>query len=226
MTGFIFNPAGTPEPVFNATKLVFVNNEVPASATVFGEYTASGVLVHNASLMENATYRYITPSGKNFIYVGVAYVAYTFPASVKHMMFVRKGTTQSIAPGAGATIIGWDAPLENTAGTAFNPVTGIYTAARAGFYDINAVAEFGTAAYTTLGESRSVNIWIGGIRLSASRNNIQAGNTGQFGSCLAQIGPIWMPVGTTVHLSAQHQETTNRDLNPFSTGTRLSIREL
>jgi hypothetical protein len=215
------------EPVFAAAKLVYVNNENPAAASVFSEATASGVLVHNPALASNASYRYITPSGANFTFSGGTYTAYTFPASTKHMMFVRKSTTQSIPNAGGATVINWDAPIENTAGTAFNPTTGVYTVARSGFYRATAVVEFGAAAYTTSpGESRSVNFWVGGSRIASSRNNIQASNTGQFGSCLAEFGPMWLAAGTTIYISAQHQESTPRDLNPFATGTRFTVQEI
>jgi hypothetical protein len=227
MTGFSYTPpAVTPEPVFNAAKVVYIDNENPASATVFSEYTTNGILVHNAALAANATYRYIAPSGANFIYVGAAYVPYTFPASVKHMMFVRKSTSQSIPTGAGATVTNWDNPIENTAGTAFNPVTGIYTTARAGFYTVRGNIEFASSAYTLAGQSRNVNFWVGGVRLLGGRNNIQAANTGQLGTNMSILGPLWIPVGVEIHITAQHQEPENRDTNPFASSNHLCITEI
>ena len=227
MTGFSYNPpAVTPEPVFNAAKVVYIDNENPASATVFSEYTTNGILVHNAALAANATYRYITPSGANFVYVGAAYAPYTFPASVKHMMFVRKSTAQSIPTGAGAIVTNWDNPIENTAGTAFNPVTGIYTTARAGFYAVRGNIEFASSAYTLAGQSRSVNFWVGGVRLLGGRNNIQAANTGQLGTNMSILGPLWIPAGVEIHITAQHQESENRDTNPFASSNHFCVTEI
>jgi hypothetical protein len=217
--------AAVDSQVFSASKIVYLNNDDPASATVFSEATSSGVLVHNAALMANPSYRYITPSGANFIYSGGVYVAYTFPASVKHVLFVRKGTTQAIANLAGSIVTGWDAPLENTSGSAFNPATGVYTVSRAGFYSVRAAIEFQSSAYTTAGESRSVNFWIGGNRLLGVRNNIQAGNTGQINTTVGSFGPMWMAAGTTIHITAQHQEPTPQNINPFAASNHFCVTE-
>jgi hypothetical protein len=224
-----WNATPTPAvPVFEPSKIVYVNATSPTTATIFD--LANPPVTNDNALKNDSQNLYIGSNGSTWTSNGTVYSTYVYPATVKHMVHVRKSTTQAIA-GNGLTVVtGWDAPTTNTAGAAaFNPATGVFTAQRAGYYMLNARLSYDVnQAWSPLGGGRGVRILINGTGVGTSIVNNQTtfvspGNE-QTGTVVA--GPRYLAAGATVSVDTFHNEGTVRNLAPGGGLNQLSIWEI
>jgi hypothetical protein len=214
--------------VFEPSKIVYVNATSPTTATIFD--LANPPVTNDNALKNDSQNLYIGSNGSTWTSNGTVYSTYVYPATVKHMVHVRKSTTQAIA-GNGLTVVtGWDAPTTNTAGAAaFNPATGVFTAQRAGYYMLNARLSYDVnQAWSPLGGGRGVRILINGTGVGTSIVNNQTtfvspGNE-QTGTVVA--GPRYLAAGATVSVDTFHNEGTVRNLAPGGGLNQLSIWEI
>lgn len=216
--------AGNTELNFVPAKIVYFNSVNPATATIFD--IANPPSINNNSLKQDdqnlytgsdsSLWRYNTATG--------LYETYVFPVAVKHMLFVRKASTQSVA--SESAVIAWDTPVSNTAGaSAFNAATGTFTCQRAGYYSSSARLNFASASWSVAGNSVSEKFMLNGVAVAVGRTEIQVSHTNQIAVNNTFAGPFWMAVGDTLKLNAAHGETTPRTISGGPTNNQWSIWE-
>lgn len=219
----------TPILPFNALKIVYVNSEDPATATIFD--LTNPPAVNNESLKTDSRNLYTSTDSKLWRYVEKTglYDTYKYPFSFKHKMFARKSTTQAGITGFGADVVNWDTPITDTA-SAFNKTTGVYTIPKSGFYMASAKLQMtgGWGAGGVLVDTTNCRATIMTSTNIVSNSSLwfQISRTSIADSGIPVLGPVYLAAGATVKVMAAHSQGGTRALAASALDNRFEIWEI
>jgi hypothetical protein len=225
-----WNPdgGGTTTPTFEPSKIVYVNAVSPTTATIFD--LNNPPTTNDDGLKNDSQNLYIGSDGSTWTSNGTVYSTYVYPTTVKHSLYVRKSTTQTIVANGLSVVTNWDAPMTNTAGTgSFNATTGVFTVQRSGYYMLSARLAYDVnQSWTPQGGGRGIRILVNGVGIAASVDSNQTTfispsfeTTG-----IAFAGPYYLSAGNTVSIDTFANETTSRNLVANARQNTLSIWEV
>ena len=186
---------------------VFLNTNDPATATEF--YLDPEASTNDPSLAQDIANIYIGQDGSTWTWDGTAYQTYVYPTTVPHGFRARLNNNAVTVPHATSTFTSNYQTLENTAGGAWNPATGVFTAARAGWYQANASVLYTTSNWVG-GRYSQINIFKnnGGIAANISMRETAANNI--FASSVTSSVAVYLNVGDTLRVRLFHNSGSNK----------------
>lgn len=114
---------------------VYVNSTSPTTATIFD--LANPPATNDDTLKADSSNIYIGTDGSTWTYNSATgtYNTYVYPVTAKHGVLAY-APSQTVPNNAVTNLVNYNTAT-NTSGTAWNPATGVFTAARAGWYDVS-----------------------------------------------------------------------------------------
>lgn len=147
-------PAGgggtTPTDPPEFAKNVYVNTPNPNTATIFD--LANPPVTNDNSLKQDSQNIYFGNDGSVWTWNGTAYTTYVFPATVPVGFNAMLPANFTVVNNVVTKFTGY-ITLNNTAGAAWNPTTGEFTAPRAGWYNVTATMRFGSGTWAVMNPS-------------------------------------------------------------------------
>ena len=186
---------------------VFLNTNDPATATEF--YLDPEDPTNDPTLAQNSANIYIGQDGSTWTWNGTAYQTYEFPATVPHGFRARLPFNGVTVPPGTAVIASNYQTLENTAGGAWNPATGTFTAARAGLYQANASVLYSTSNWLA-GRYSQINIQKNNVGIAANLAMREAAATNNFVSSVTSSVAVYLNVGDTLRVQLFQNSGSNK----------------
>ena len=188
-------------------QVVYVNANDPATATEF--FLDPENPTNDTSLAQNSANIYIGQDGSTWTWDGTAYQTYEFPATVPHGFRAQLNNNAVTVSNANATFTSNYQTLENTAGGAWDPATGTFTAARAGWYQANASVLYSSANWAANRYSQ-INIFKNNVVVAANLAMREEAVTGNLSSSATSSAAVYLNVGDTLRVQLFQNSGSNK----------------
>jgi hypothetical protein len=139
-------------------------------------------------------------------------------------LYTQKTATQTIAGTSVAALTTWGSPVISINAGEWNGTTGVFTATKAGLYEVSAVLQMGNETYAFAGGEIGLLILINGSSIGVGRWFVPTASYSGLPPSIYASALVNLSVGNTVSAAVSNFSGASR--TTFTNGTFITIKEL
>jgi hypothetical protein len=139
-------------------------------------------------------------------------------------LYTQKTATQTITSASVTTLTTWGSPVISINAGEWNGTTGVFTATKAGLYEVSAVLQMGNETYAFAGGEIGLLILINGSSIGVGRWFVPTASYSGLPPSIYASALVNLSVGTIVSVAVSNFSGASR--TTFTNGTFITIKEL